>query len=333
MGLAADRLHRVGRFVLSAGGSDESVTIFAGRIAAPAADADGIAGYAGLATSTRTSASACCRPPSAIENALAGRYANSITAMALLWFAARRDWLRQEWAHDRKLFLDDAYLRRAEARRRAVLPGGVVLDRSAFYARSGGQPGDSGHAAWAGGSAAVAEAVKGEGDTVLLPVAGAPPPVGTPVTATIDWPRRHAHMRMHTALHLLCSLLPGAAVTGGQIGAEKSRLDFDLPGRRTASDRGRPRRPDRRRPPGDHRMGGRERARHQPGPGPHPVGQAAARHRALAPGAHRAGGRPVDLQPCGGTHVAPPARSGRSACSRSRTRAGRTAASPWHSGV
>jgi misacylated tRNA(Ala) deacylase len=48
------------------------------------------------------------------------------------------------------------------------------------------------------------------------------------VTATLDWSRRFAHMRMHTALHLLCALLPGAAVTGGQIGADKSRLDFDL---------------------------------------------------------------------------------------------------------
>ena len=75
----------------------------------------------------------------------------------------------------------------------------------------------------------MAEAIKGENDTVLLPIAGEPPPLGAAVTATIDWPRRQAHMRMHTVLHLLCSLLPGAAVTGGQIGAEKSRLDFDLP--------------------------------------------------------------------------------------------------------
>ena len=47
--------------------------------------------------------------------------------------------------------------------------------------------------------------------------------------AEVDWDRRHAHMRMHTALHLLCSLIKGAAVTGGAVGAEKSRLDFDLP--------------------------------------------------------------------------------------------------------
>ena len=128
-----------------------------------------------------------------------------------------------------KLFLEDSYLRSVPAVVAAIVPGGVVLDRSPFYARSGGQPGDSGRLVWTGGEANVAEAIKGENDTVVLPITGEPPAVGTQVTATIDWPRRHAHMRMHTLLHLLCSLLPGAAVTGGQIGAEKSRLDFDLP--------------------------------------------------------------------------------------------------------
>lgn len=98
MGLAVDRLHRVGRFVLSAGGSDESVTIFAGRIAAPAADADGIAGYAGLADEHEDIRTRVLPASDAIENVLAGRYANAITVMSLLWFASRRDWLRQEWA-------------------------------------------------------------------------------------------------------------------------------------------------------------------------------------------------------------------------------------------
>ena len=128
-----------------------------------------------------------------------------------------------------RLYLDDAYALEAAGTVASVLPGGVMLDRSPFYARSGGQPGDTGRLTWPGGESVVAEAVKGEGDAILLPIDGAPPPVGAAVTATIDWPRRLAHMRMHTALHLLCSLLPGAAVTGGQIGAEKSRLDFDLP--------------------------------------------------------------------------------------------------------
>ena len=110
-------------------------------------------------------------------------------------------------------------------------PGGIVLDRSVFYPRAGGQPGDSGRIAWASGTVEVIEARKGEGDTVLHVTApDMPLPLpGTTVAASIDWPRRLLHMRMHTALHLLCSLLPGVAVTGGQIGADRSRLDVDLP--------------------------------------------------------------------------------------------------------
>ena len=91
MHLATDRVHRVGHFVLTAGGSDESVTIFAGRIAAPPADADGIAGYAGLASELEDIRIRVLPADEAIENALAGRYSNSITVMALLWFAAKRD--------------------------------------------------------------------------------------------------------------------------------------------------------------------------------------------------------------------------------------------------
>ncbi len=98
MALATDRLHRVGHFVLTAGGSDESVTIFAGRIAAPPAGPDGIAGYAGLASENEDIRIRVLPAALAIENALAGRYPNSITAMALLWFAARREWLREQWA-------------------------------------------------------------------------------------------------------------------------------------------------------------------------------------------------------------------------------------------
>jgi misacylated tRNA(Ala) deacylase len=82
-----------------------------------------------------------------------------------------------------------------------------------------------------GGETPIADTLKGDGDAVLhLPAAGATlPPEGTTLAASLDWPRRYRHMRMHTTLHLLCSLIPGAAVTGGQIGADRSRLDFDLP--------------------------------------------------------------------------------------------------------
>ena len=98
MGLATDRLHRIGRFVLSAGGSDENVTIFAGRVKAPVADGQGIAGYGGLASENEDIRIRVLDASAAIENALAGQYQNSITAIALLWFASKREWLRQEWA-------------------------------------------------------------------------------------------------------------------------------------------------------------------------------------------------------------------------------------------
>ena len=106
-----------------------------------------------------------------------------------------------------------------------------MLDRTVFYARGGGQPGDIGVLRWSGVETPIADTVKGEGDADR-PRAGRGamlPPVGTVVEAVIDWQRRHALMRMHTAMHLLCSLIKGAAVTGGSVGADKSRLDFDLP--------------------------------------------------------------------------------------------------------
>jgi misacylated tRNA(Ala) deacylase len=128
-------------------------------------------------------------------------------------------------------YRDDAYAREIAAHVVSAAPEGVVLDRTVFYARAGGQPGDAGMLRWAGGEMAVSEAVKGPDDTVLhVPAPGAAlPPAGTEVTAALDWDRRHRLMRMHTSLHLLCSLIQGAGVTGGQIGVEKSRLDFDLP--------------------------------------------------------------------------------------------------------
>jgi misacylated tRNA(Ala) deacylase len=130
-----------------------------------------------------------------------------------------------------RLFLDDPTLASTRATVIASGPEGIVLDRTVFYARGGGQPGDSGALHWDGGTMPVTEAVKGEGEAILhLPAPDAVlPPPGTTLEAKIDWQRRHAHMRMHTAMHLLCSLIKGAAVTGGSVGADKSRLDFDLP--------------------------------------------------------------------------------------------------------
>jgi misacylated tRNA(Ala) deacylase len=83
---------------------------------------------------------------------------------------------------------------------------------------------------WGGGEVTVIEAVKGEGDAILHTFApgAALPAVGSSVIGEIDWTRRHRLMRMHTTLHLLCAALPGVSVTGGQIGVDKSRLDFDM---------------------------------------------------------------------------------------------------------
>jgi misacylated tRNA(Ala) deacylase len=129
------------------------------------------------------------------------------------------------------LFLQDPYLRDARGRVTAHTPeGGVVLDASIFYATGGGQPGDSGWIDWDGKRLTIATAVKGEGgQIVLVPAEPAPlPEVGTHLTQILDWDRRHRHMRLHTALHLLSVALP-FGVTGGQISATHGRLDFDMP--------------------------------------------------------------------------------------------------------
>lgn len=130
-----------------------------------------------------------------------------------------------------RLFLDQPSLGTTRAVVRASAPEGIVLDRTIFYARSGGQPGDCGILTWEGGETAIADTLKGAGETILhRPAKGAALPVqGAEVEAVIDWERRHRLMRMHTSLHLLCHLIQGAQVTGGAIGTDRSRLDFDLP--------------------------------------------------------------------------------------------------------
>ncbi len=131
----------------------------------------------------------------------------------------------------KQLFIKDAYLRDAEARVFAVTDeGGIILDETIFYPTSGGQPGDSGTLSWPGGSIEVATAVKGTGGTIILvPAEPNPlPPVGSVVQQSINWERRHHHMRVHTALHLLSVVVP-LPVTGGSISVDKGRLDFDMP--------------------------------------------------------------------------------------------------------
>jgi misacylated tRNA(Ala) deacylase len=206
-----------------------------------------------------------------------------------------------------KLFQDDPSLRSTAAKVIAAAPEGIELDRTVFYPRGGGQPGDTGMLRWDGGETPIADTVKGEGETVLhIPASGAPlPPPGATVQAEIDWDRRHRLMRMHTAMHLLCSVIKGAAVTGGSVGADRSRLDFDLPS-----------------PPAKEAVEAELNALIA---ADHPVRiewvdeavldtnpdlvrtmsvqppRGAGRLRLMRIGAEET---PVDLQPCGGTHVA-----------------------------
>lgn len=129
------------------------------------------------------------------------------------------------------LFRSDPYLREAEAH--VVMhagDGGISLERSIFYPTGGGQPGDTGRIIWHEGEMEVVATIKGAaGSILLMPQPGTDlPPVGTRVVQVLDWDRRYRHMRVHTALHLLSVVVP-LPVTGGQIGSDRGRLDFDMP--------------------------------------------------------------------------------------------------------
>jgi misacylated tRNA(Ala) deacylase len=129
------------------------------------------------------------------------------------------------------LFRTDPYARSARTRVTGHTPeGGIVIAESVFYPTGGGQPGDSGIIAWDGQERVIATCVKGQGaDIVLVPAEPRGlPPVGAFIACEIDWERRHRHMRVHTALHLLSVVLP-LPVTGGQIAADRGRLDFAMP--------------------------------------------------------------------------------------------------------
>ena len=131
------------------------------------------------------------------------------------------------------LFRDDAYLRRCDARVLAADALGIRLDRTVFYPMGGGQPGDTGILRLSSGrTIAITDTIKGDGsdEVIHVPAPGqALPEAGTELVAEIDWERRYRLMRMHTCLHLLCSIVPGA-VTGGQVSDGRGRLDFDVPG-------------------------------------------------------------------------------------------------------
>ena len=130
------------------------------------------------------------------------------------------------------LFRDDSYLRECQATVVDAGAGGIVLDQTVFYPLGGGQPGDTGTISWDGGAAKIVDTRYGDnGDGLdiahVLEEGPSLPDIGENVTLEIDWQRRYRHMRMHTATHLLGSILK-YDVTGGNISTEKSRLDFNM---------------------------------------------------------------------------------------------------------
>jgi misacylated tRNA(Ala) deacylase len=204
------------------------------------------------------------------------------------------------------LFRDDAYLPSCEAVVTGVTEaGGIVLDRTVFYASGGGQPGDIGRIEFGDGAmAAVANTVYGEDRASIVHMLAEDamrPSPGDTVIAHLDWEQRYKHMRMHTALHLLTAVLP-YPVTGGQIGAEQGRLDFDIP--EGALDKDAVTETLNRLISGDHAVTSEwiTDAELEANPGlvktmsvKPPMGSGRVRLVRI--------GEDVDLQPCGGTHV------------------------------
>ncbi|MBS3823591.1 MAG: alanyl-tRNA editing protein [Wenzhouxiangellaceae bacterium] len=128
------------------------------------------------------------------------------------------------------LFQNDAYLTECTAKVIESTHDGVVLDRTVFYPVGGGQPGDRGRLIWGSHEMPVIDTRRRRDDGAIVHVPDPEtllPAVGIQVVAEIDWPRRHRLMRMHTCLHLLGAVLK-FPVTGGQVGHDKSRLDFDM---------------------------------------------------------------------------------------------------------
>jgi misacylated tRNA(Ala) deacylase len=128
----------------------------------------------------------------------------------------------------------DAYVAEAEGSVLEIVEGGVVLDRTVFYARGGGQPGDIGTIKWDGGEIEIVDTVRKQGKPLHIVAEGAVlPEPGTPVLGQIDWKRRYRTMKTHTALHALSGVVYrdfGAKVTGGNMEPGAARMDFELDG-------------------------------------------------------------------------------------------------------
>ena len=202
------------------------------------------------------------------------------------------------------IFHDDAYQKSCEATVTSVGEAGIRLDRTVFYPTGGGQPGDAGTLRFAdGGTLRIVDARKGSDheDVVHVPEEGAALPAsGAKVTAEIDWQRRHRLMRIHSCMHVLCSIIVGD-VTGGQVGDGKGRLDFNLPD--TQLDKEAITAELNRIIAEDHPLAARWITEQELGETPElvrtmsvkpPMGAGRIRLMEIAG---------VDLQPCGGTHV------------------------------
>ncbi len=207
-----------------------------------------------------------------------------------------------------EIFRDDAYVKTCGATVTGVGEFGIQLDRTVFYPAGGGQPGDTGVLRISAGTGAGTEVViadtiheKGTGLHLHVPAEGSPPlSVGDSVTLEIDWRRRFAHMRMHSGLHLLCAVIEGG-VTGGSIGAEKSRLDFDLPD--TALDKVKITAGLNRLVDEDHPMAARWITDEELNASPDLVRTMSVRPPMGSGRVRLIEFAGVDLQPCGGTHV------------------------------
>ena len=128
----------------------------------------------------------------------------------------------------KQLFREDSYLKECTASVTSTAENLVRTDQTIFYPLGGGQPGDTGEMSWDGGRASVVDTRYVDGDIAhVLEEGAALPPSGSEIQLKLDWDRRYRHMRMHTAMHLLGSILH-YGVTGGNISADKSRLDFDM---------------------------------------------------------------------------------------------------------
>lgn len=130
-----------------------------------------------------------------------------------------------------KAFYQDSYLKQLTANVVAIEENRLILDQTIFYPSGGGQPGDQGDIRWGGQSIPVLDTkYSPDRQTIVhfLPEnCGVELKVGQEVELVLDWTRRHRLMRMHTAMHLLCSIIP-YPVTGGGVGEEESRVEFDM---------------------------------------------------------------------------------------------------------